>query len=381
MPTTISLCIIAKDEEQNIGRCIKSAKPYVDQIVVVDTGSTDLSVEIAEELGAEVYHHIWQDDFALARNKSLEHASGNWILFMDCDEELDSTSAPLLREVVETEKFDGYWVNITNTYNNQPSTSFQGFRLFRNSPLHRFECPIHEQILPSVVRNSSLDKIGYTDIIIFHYGYENDESTYKSKIERNLRLLHKAMKDYGHTGFIPFYMAVEYQKMWDFNKALEYYQLALNRTDVKESYAPAMVRAMINCYLNLGRYQEGIEFANRYIKTYPEYTDLVYLRGLIYAKINMLPEALASMNQCLAMGSPPKNLYSVHGIADEKPLTLIREILDKMISEAAEMVNQGKTLQAFTALNLVLSQLKKTPFEEGFNKMIQTMINNFTGAQ
>ncbi|MEG6521790.1 glycosyltransferase [Desulfotomaculum sp. 1211_IL3151] len=380
MPS-ISLCLIAKNEEHSIGRCLKSAKPFVDQIVVVDTGSTDFTVEIAEEMGAEVYHHLWQDDFALARNKSLEKASGDWILFLDCDEELEAKTAPLLREVVKSENYDGYWVNMVNMFNNKPSTLFQGFRLFRNSPLHRFECPIHEQVLPSVIRNSSPKKIGKSNITIYHYGYENDETTQRNKIERNLRILQKAMQDYGNTGFIPFYIAVEQQKLGNFQKALEFYQQSLQRTDLKESYAPAMVRSMVNCYLVLGQYQDGLVFADKYVKVYPNYTDLVYLKGILYYNLGNTNECLTCMNQCIAMGAPPIQLFSVQGIADEKPREIIFELLAAKLQEGLELVNQSKTSQAFTVINSVFTQLKKTPFEDIYNKMIQTMINKFTGAQ
>ena len=380
MPT-ISLCIIAKNEEQNIERCIKSAKPYVDQIVVVDTGSSDFTVEVAERLGAEVYDHLWQEDFAQARNKSLEKATGHWILFLDCDEELDPLTAPKLKKIVQNEKYNGYWVKIINMFNNRPGTSFQGFRLFRNDPRHRFECPIHEQILPSVIRNSSPETIGHSTITIYHHGYENDETTYKNKIERNLKILHKAMKDYGQTGFLPFYIAVEHQKMGEYQRALEFYQQSLQKTDLKESYAPAMIRSMVHCYTALGQYQQGLDLANKFLNIYPGYTDLVYLKGIIYQQMGKISDALACMNQCLAMGPPPVHLFSVQGIAQGLPLKAIQQLIEGLLQETPELVRNGQTLQALTGLNTVFDQLKKTPFEATYNKMIQTMIINFPGAQ
>lgn len=380
MPT-ISLCMIAKNEQQNIERCIKSAKPYVDQIVVVDTGSTDFTVEIAKKLGAEVYHHLWQDDFALARNKSLEKATGDWILFLDCDEELDQTTAPELRKIIQEEKYSGYWVKIINMFNHQPGTSFQGFRLFRNHPLHRFECPIHEQILPAVIRNSSQEAIGHSNITIYHHGYENDDAVYQSKIQRNLKILHKAKKTYGNAGFILFYIAVEHQKMGEYQKALEYYQQSLAKTNSQESYAPAMIRSMVHCHTVLGQYQQGLDLADRFLKIYPQYTDLVYLKGIIYQKIGKISDALACMNKCLAMGPPPIHLFSVEGIAQELPLNAIQSILEESLQIIPELVKLGQTSQAFTTVNQIFEQLKKTPFEATYNKLIQTMNIHFTGAQ
>ncbi len=380
MPT-ISLCIIAKNEEKNIERCLKSAQPYVDQIVVVDTGSTDFTVEIAEELGAEVYHHLWQDDFSLARNKSLEQATGDWILFLDCDEELDTATASALKKAVQHEKYTGYWVKIINMFNNRPATSFQGFRLFRNAPCHRFECPIHEQILPAVIRHSSQEDIGHSTITIYHHGYENDDTIYKNKIERNLKILHKAMKNYGDTSFLPFYIAVEHQKLGEHQKALEFYQQSLSKTDLKESYAPAMIRSMVHCHTVLKQYQQGLDLANQFLQVYPDYTDLVYLKGIIYQQSDRFTDALSCFNQCLAMGPPPIHLFSVQSVAQELPLSTIQQILESLLQETAELVKAGQKTQAFTAINNVFDQLKKTPFEETYNKMIQTMMIYFPGAQ
>ncbi|CCO07380.1 glycosyltransferase family 2 protein [Desulforamulus hydrothermalis] len=374
MAKTVSLCLIAKNEEKHIARCINSAKPFVDQIVVVDTGSTDHTAEIAESLGAEVYHHIWQDDFALARNQSLSYATGDWIIFLDCDEELAPATAPLLRQVIQDDYYQGYWVKIVNFYDNRPSTSFIGFRLFRNSPRHRFEIPIHEQILPAVIRNSSPEKIGQSDITIYHYGYENDQEAHRNKIQRNLRILHKAMRDYGQTGFLPFYLGVEYQKLGDYQKALAYYQISLPRTPLTESYAPALVRGMAFCLLSLKQYQAGIDLIDHFLQVYPDYTDLVFLKGAMYAAQENIPAALACMNRCLAMGPPPGHLFSSHGIGREKPLAVIKDLTEKLLHQAAASLARGECSQVFLTLNTVLEQLTKTPYEEGFHKMIEIML-------
>src|SRR5437762_2853976 len=98
---TISLCMIAKDEEETIGQSLASARAFVDEMIVVDTGSTDRTVEIAKAAGAKVFHFPWQNDFAAARNAAIEHATGDWILSLDADETLDSDHAANLRAVIE----------------------------------------------------------------------------------------------------------------------------------------------------------------------------------------------------------------------------------------------------------------------------------------
>jgi glycosyltransferase involved in cell wall biosynthesis len=86
--TTISLCMIVKNEESCLVRCMKSVRDHVDEIIIVDTGSMDNTVEIAESYGARVYHHPWENDFSKHRNQSLSYATGDWIFQLDADEEL-----------------------------------------------------------------------------------------------------------------------------------------------------------------------------------------------------------------------------------------------------------------------------------------------------
>ena len=99
----ITVCLIVKNEEQFLAQCLKSVRGFAAQIVVVDTGSTDRTVEIAREFGAEIYSFAWCDDFAAARNAALEHATGDWILMLDADEELPAAQHATL--LADTEKF------------------------------------------------------------------------------------------------------------------------------------------------------------------------------------------------------------------------------------------------------------------------------------
>ncbi|MBO8138470.1 MAG: glycosyltransferase [Desulfotomaculum sp.] len=373
MTCTISLCMIAKNEEKQIERCIKSAQPYVDQIVVVDTGSTDKTKDTAKKLGAEVYDFKWADDFSQARNESLKHAAGDWILFLDCDEKLDQKTAPELKKIINDDRYDGYWLQFLNYFNGNPSTSFLSFRLFRNNPNYRFQCPIHEQILPSVLRYSSPERIGQAKVKVFHYGYEDSEVVNKNKIQRNIRILQKAKKEYGNAGFINFYLGVEYQRLGNYQKALEHYKEALEQSSITETYTPALVRAAAYCLLSLKRYQEGINFIDKYLTYYPDYTDLVYLKGTLQYKLNNYSEALNCMNQCLAMGPPPVKYYSLLGIADERPKEFIKNIVEKLLFYSMELINKGHYSHSFSVLNTAAQQLKKTPDEKYYLMLVSAM--------
>ena len=94
---TISACMIVKNAEELLPQCLESVKDVVDEIIVVDTGSTDKSIEIAESYGAKMYHHPWENDFSKHRNQSIGYATGDWILWIDADEAVKEGCGSMLK--------------------------------------------------------------------------------------------------------------------------------------------------------------------------------------------------------------------------------------------------------------------------------------------
>jgi glycosyltransferase involved in cell wall biosynthesis len=111
---TLSLCMIVKNEEDNLERCLESVREVVDEMVIVDTGSTDGTVAVAEKFGARVFHHPWQGSFSEARNHALGFAVGDWILQMDGDEELEREDIPILKKVVQSNLYNAINVALLN---------------------------------------------------------------------------------------------------------------------------------------------------------------------------------------------------------------------------------------------------------------------------
>src|SRR3989304_7047785 len=107
---TLSLCMIVKNEEQFLGQCLDSVQDIVDEMIIVDTGSTDSTVEIARRYGAQIFHHPWQGSFSEARNYGLQYATGDWILQMDADEELEKADIPILKKVLRSDLYDAIFV-------------------------------------------------------------------------------------------------------------------------------------------------------------------------------------------------------------------------------------------------------------------------------
>jgi len=145
---TISACMIVKNEEELLPQCLESIKDYVDEIIIVDTGSTDRTVEIAKSYGAKVYHHPWEDDFSKHRNQSVSYAKCDWIFQIDADEVLEIGSGEVMREVVKNDTVDSYFVVIKSIFNQGIGmASHNTVRLFHNGRAIHYEGRVHNRIV------------------------------------------------------------------------------------------------------------------------------------------------------------------------------------------------------------------------------------------
>jgi tetratricopeptide (TPR) repeat protein len=194
---SISACLIVKNEEGCLERCLASLNALVSEIVVVDTGSTDRTVQIAQDFGAVLGHFAWNDDFSAARNAALDLATGDWILWIDADEEIEQHSIDAFKRAVVRPHFGGFDIEIINyTEDRVGGNEFQHCptRLFRRLPEIRFSGRIHEQVTPSLIK-LSMPWARLVGAKIFHYGYLPGELKRKNKIERTIGLLEKEIRE------------------------------------------------------------------------------------------------------------------------------------------------------------------------------------------
>ncbi len=206
----LSQCMIVKDEEKNIEKALTWGKDVVYEQIVVDTGSTDRTVEIAKKLGAKVYHFQWIDDFAAAKNYAIGKARGDWIAFLDADEYFSLEDAkklpPLLEELSLT---SCYAVQTSMLHLNGKGRVFAGgihIRVFKRIPGLIYHSPIHEILL---FYGEDLQPYTYDasqELTIFHTGYWRNEETDEEKGNRNAELIRKELEknpdDYTMMGYL-----------------------------------------------------------------------------------------------------------------------------------------------------------------------------------
>jgi GT2 family glycosyltransferase/tetratricopeptide (TPR) repeat protein len=192
----VSVCLIAKNEEKFLPQCLRSVRSLASQIVVVDTGSTDRTIEIAKDFGAEVHSFAWCDDFSAARNAALEHATGDWVLMIDADEELMPGQAETAARQIQAASIMGYRLPIIESCHQEGGCSYVP-RLFRNAPGLFFVGRIHEDVFLSVeVRCKQWGlKHQLGEISLLHHGYTPGVIADRNKVQRNLRLLERALQE------------------------------------------------------------------------------------------------------------------------------------------------------------------------------------------
>jgi tetratricopeptide (TPR) repeat protein len=180
---SLSAAIIVKDEADRLGACLNSLRGLVDEIVVVDTGSTDGTVAVAEHHGARVAHEPWQGDFAAARNRSLDLATGDWILYVDADEQVQGDFDAARAFLDTADAYVGFQVRFVPRVGWTP---FREYRLWRNRSDIRFVGHIHESIVPGIQAAADADALSiapFDSITIHHFGYEGDRPDKRARDE------------------------------------------------------------------------------------------------------------------------------------------------------------------------------------------------------
>ncbi|MDR0951753.1 MAG: glycosyltransferase family 2 protein [Oscillospiraceae bacterium] len=209
-PVRLSQVMIVKNEEKNIERALKWAKGIAFEQIVVDTGSTDRTVEIAEKMGAKVFHFTWINDFGAAKNYAIEQASGNWIAFLDADEFFVDKEVPVVMEYLDKINREHPailgivcpWVCVDESKDMEIQLIGEQMRLFRNKPNVRYVGKIHEAIPLHITQH-----VKTTEFSILHTGYTPEEYKDKAKGERNVELLRKAVEDYPDNANYKAYLA------------------------------------------------------------------------------------------------------------------------------------------------------------------------------
>ncbi|AUW95055.1 hypothetical protein BXT84_14735 [Sulfobacillus thermotolerans] len=347
----ITVALIARNEERFIQQCLQSVHAIADDIVVIDTGSDDNTISIAQREGARVFSRPWPKDFARARNWALEEVKTPWTLMLDADEVLLADDIPNLLAGVTQPTADAYNLRIVSlTDRAEDLSEARVTRLFRTDPRIRWEGRIHEQIIPSIGRAGF--NLGPLDVRLMHYGYLNEVMTSRDKLQRNLDLLDLSIKERGTSDWKAY-------MLWQRAQTL----MALQRLDdaakdMKQAIAlmhptaplqPLFWLTLAKVYTVKKDFRKVHQTIREGLRLFPDYTDFVYWEGMVYINEGNWDRAWESFQHALQLGVPKAYLQSELGVGTFKALwqmARVSRMQGKMTQAEAYYL---KTIQMKTA--------------------------------
>ena len=297
----LSLCMIVRDNADTIRPCLESIRDWVDEMVIVDTGSTDGTPEICRELGARVFHWPWRDDFSAARNESLGHARGEWLFWMDSDDTIPEECGRKLRSLVNGEHADdtlGYVLQVHCPGRDQDEvTVVDHVKLFRNRPDLSFEFRIHEQVLPSIRRAEG--EVEFTDIYVVHSGSDPSPEGRRKKIDRDLRILEAELHERPDHPFALFNLGMTYADAEQYEQAIRYLQRSIEVSQPEESHLRKAQALLVNALMQLGKTGEALQQCESALQQFKGDKELLFRRAMLLHQLGRLDKSVAAYRQVL----------------------------------------------------------------------------------
>ncbi len=304
----LSFCAIVKNERENLPRCLQSIRAYVDEIIIVDTGSEDNTKEIAYEYGAKVFDFTWCNDFAKAKNVAISHALGEWILMLDADCEL-IVKEPNFKEILKLDSpIVAYFIDLCDAYQQNNISVAQQIFLFRNIPGLLYHEPYHEQLK---YNNTSLyaEQCQFLDgVQVIHYGYQENNLLLKAKAR--IEILEAILqKEFNLMTLLT--LSAMYQTTEQLEKVEECYTQAYEYLFpyLLEGAPPEDFRSVITWLFNLGLtclerkdYETNLLISQRALQWSVNYPPVYYLTGEVLRELGLLLGAIPYYEACLNLG-------------------------------------------------------------------------------
>lgn len=342
----ISACYIVKNEAKNLAKSIKSLKNQVNEIVVVDTGSTDNTIVVARKLGAKIYSFPWQDDFSKARNFVLSKAKGDWLVLLDADEYFTAKTAGNIRQVIrQAQQADGLLIQMVNYDVDKAEIQdyFYQLRIVRNQQGLHYDGKIHEELKLSDGKSMKFFRIPPELLEIYHTGYASSVS--RQKLERNLKLLQQAVDNGQSEADLARYFCDCYLGLGDMEKCTYYGWLDVKQGRQSVNFGSRCHRVLMAYY---GGRNDGESISKRRqlaeisTEQYPEVPDFWAEYSECLYQTGEYAQAIAAMEKALELmqdyhGMEPSMLVEGHMTPQ------LKERLQVFRQAQANLINQEKS--------------------------------------
>lgn len=339
--TNLSLCMIVKNEAVNLPNCLNSVKNVVAEIVIVDTGSTDNTKQIALNNGAKLYDYHWEDNFALARNYALQFVTKEWVLVLDADEILNSSIIPYMESAIALK--ENLVINLIRHEIGALSSPYSSLsRLFRHHEEIKFERPYHAMIDDSVIKLRQKEKhwkiVDLPQVAISHYGYQPHIINKEGKREKARKMMENYLTKNPYDGYVcnklgalyldigerkkglkllktglksnttsvhvlyelHYHLGNAYVKEKEINQAIKHYQSAMTQ--------PILGKLKLGSYHNYGslcyeqgNYQEALQSYQKCILFEPKFALAYYNLGLTYRAMGQIQKAIEAYETAITL--------------------------------------------------------------------------------
>lgn len=286
----LSMAMMVKNEEAFLEPALLSARDWVDEMVVVDTGSTDRTVEIAKDLGARVEHFEWCNSFSAARNETLRHSRGEWVAILDADERFRGRQPGNIRQFLKpgpSWPFQALMVNVLNLrLDGAPMSSFFSIRFFPNQPDKLgYGGRVHNRFGP-LVEGVTVDATRYLGLEVVHLGYDPEVYTARKKAERSLPLIEQTVAESPGDLQYRFYLGREYHLLGRTEEAIEHLEVGVRGMVDRGGGSPLQETATTLCRALevVDRFDRALEVAEAALPFYPGHPDLLFARARVHAR-------------------------------------------------------------------------------------------------
>ncbi|MGL4774147.1 MAG: glycosyltransferase [Clostridium sp.] len=323
----ISICIIVKNEEKNLEKCLLSLGKINQEIVIVDTGSTDRTKEIAYRYTEKVYDFKWCNDFSKARNFSISKSDNDWILVIDADEEIKNIDIKkIVKEIKSNNGKIGRIIRKNNFTRDGEGYIYNEFvnRLF-NKNMYKYQGSIHEQLVR--IDGSKIESFE-TSVVLEHIGYSEEEVKGKNKLERNISMLNEALIDNVNDPYIFYQLGKSYYMMKEYIVASDYFfQCLENESDMRLEYIEDAVNTLGYSLINSQNYQDAMMIINLY-DNFKYSADYLYLVGIILMNNAKFIEAINIFKEATMI--PRCSMVGVNSYLAYYNIGVIYECLNKL---------------------------------------------------
>lgn len=303
----LSACVIVKNEAENLPRWLRCMAQVADEMIVVDTGSQDNTVALAEAAGAKVFHFQWINDFAAAKNYALEQAAGDWILFLDADEYFSEESLKVLRQEIQRYQRDKRagvilcrLINIDKDNNNKIVDTMLQSRIFRNLPNIRFEGCVHERLTNS---KGNLKMLSNNKLVIYHTGYS--AASFQKKAKRNMVLMQERLKQaktQKEKDSLAHFMMDVYHSLGDYENAIKYARRAIDNGTQLVGMEGYLHEILFSASQSAGRSREELfAILEEAMSAYPQEASFVIEKGYLLWQAGDFAQAEACMLHALEL--------------------------------------------------------------------------------